>query len=114
VNDARELLAFELQAAVGACTRDERLRAPARGTRIAAEIDFHGTALALDQRAPVTAHDLCDALQLGLLDQEVRLGPSTFAGARRAADDGGDTRGEATVAQILHLRHRARNGRHER
>jgi len=89
---------FELQAAVGACAGDQRLGTAARGTRVAAEVDLAG-AFAIEHRAPVTAQDLGDSWQLVLLDQEVRLRPSTFARARRATDEHWNACGEAAIAQ---------------
>ena len=52
--------------------------------------------------------------KLVLLDQEVRLGPSTLAGARRAPDERRDPGVEAAIAQRLHLGDRARRRRDER
>ena len=104
---------LELQAAVGARAGNQRPRAAARRARVAAEIDRRG-AVAREHVAPVAAQDLRDLRQLVLLDQEVRLGPSTFAGAGRTADDRGDAGGEAAIAQRLHLGDRAGDHGHQR
>jgi hypothetical protein len=104
---------LELQAAVGARAFDERQGRAARGARIAAEVHLAG-AFAIEQCAPVTAHDLGNAGKLVLLDQEVRPRPSTFAGAGRATDEGRNAGGEAAIAQRLHLADRARHRGDER
>lgn len=70
-------------------------------------------ALALHGRAPVTAQQIREIGDVFLLDQEVRLGPSTFAGAGRAADDRRDAALETALAQRLHLVNRARHRGHE-
>ena len=54
-------------------------------------------ALALEVLAPVSAHEVAELSEIILLDQEVCLGPSTFAGARRAPDDRRDPGDEAPV-----------------
>lgn len=56
--------------------------------------------------APVATQELGQVRKLVLLDQEVRLGTSTLASARRAADEGRDAGSEAALAQRFHLRHR--------
>jgi hypothetical protein len=69
---------------------------------------------ALEAVAPVAAIDLGDAREIVLLDQEVRLGASTLAGAGRASDERRDAGGEAAIAQRLHLRDRSCDGRDDR
>ena len=54
-------------------------------------------ALALEMFAPVAAHEVPEPPEIILLDQEVCLGPSTLAGARRAPDDRRDSGHEAPV-----------------
>lgn len=97
---------LELEAAVGARALDQRQRATARGTRIAAEIDL----LAVDELLPVFLEQLRELRQFGLLDQEVRLGPSTLAGRPRGtADLDAHARIDAAIAQALHVGDRARH-----
>ena len=55
-------------------------------------------ALALEVLAPVTAHEVAELAKIILLNQEVCLGPSTLAGARRAPDDRWDSGDQAAVA----------------
>jgi hypothetical protein len=88
-------------------------RAATRGARVPAEIDIGGTALARDRLAPVTAEDARQSLEIVLLDQEVRLRPSTFAGARRTADERGDVLRETAIAQRFHLGDRSGHRRNE-
>jgi hypothetical protein len=98
---------FEDEPAISARAADERLRAAARRTRVAAEVDRRGT-LALEARVPLPAQQLGQLRQLGLLDEEVRARPSTLAGrAGRAADLGDDAGVVATLAHRLHLGDRA-------
>lgn len=110
---------LELEATVGARAVDQRGRGPARrawqvlGVARRRELDRR-EAFAREIGAPVVAQELGQLGELVLLDQEVRPGPSTFAGAGRAADEGGDAGGEAAVAQHLHLGDRPSHGRDER
>jgi hypothetical protein len=76
----------------------ERQRAAARRACVATEIDLGRRALAHERIAPVTAQDAREPLEIVLLDQEVRLGPSTFAGARRTTDERGDILRETAIA----------------
>lgn len=62
---------------------------------------------------PVTAEQRRELRQVGLLDQEVRLGPSTFALAGRAADQRREARLEAAIAERFHLGDRAADRGHE-
>src|SRR5215510_5693500 len=84
---------LELNAAVAARAVAKRRCATTCGACISREI--HGLrTIALEHVAPVTAYDRGDALEIILLDQEVCARTSTFAGARRAADDHRDAGGE--------------------
>jgi hypothetical protein len=76
--------------------------------------DDGSQSFALEVVAPVAAIDFGDPRQIVLLDQEVRLGASTFARARRASDERRDAGGEAAIAQRLHLRDRASDRRNHR
>ena len=96
---------LELKAAVGARALDERARASTRGTLRRVEIDS-SHALSPERIPPVTAQDVSKSFDFVFLDQEVRLGPSTFAGARRAPDECGNLCLEAAIAQRFHFRDR--------
>lgn len=111
---------LELEPAVGARALDERRGRPARGARqllVLArehrEVDGRD-ALGGDGRSPVTLEQRCELGNVGLLDQEVGLGPSTFAAARRATDHRRDPHLEAAVAQSLHLGDRSTDRRDDR
>jgi hypothetical protein len=100
-SSSRRLL--ELQAAVRArAALAQRRRGPARGARRVIGLGGRSAdrrdALALEGVAPTAAIDVGDLRDVILLDQEVCLGPSTLAGARRAPDENGDAGLEATVA----------------
>jgi hypothetical protein len=119
---ARPRRLLELQAAVGAGAVDQRGGGAAgRARRVLAvgvgrgrgKIDGR-EALAGQAVAPVVAHQRGEPGQVILLDQEVRPGASTLAGARRAADEDGDAFGEAAVAQGFHVGDRAGHGGDER
>jgi len=110
---------LELQAAVGARAVGQRGRGPARRARqvlgVARDVELDRCqALAFQSVPPVVAQERGELGELILLDQEVRLGPSTLAGARRAADEGRDAGGQATIAQGLHLGDRTGHRRDER
>ena len=77
---------FQLQSAVGASALDEGQCAAARRASVAAEVDL-GRPLARQRLAPVTAQQVRQAPELVLLDQEVRLGPSTL-GCAGTPDEG--------------------------
>jgi hypothetical protein len=95
-----------LEATVSARAFDQRQRATAGGTRVAAEIDL----LAIDELVPVILEQLGELRKFGLLDQEVRLGPSTFAGgAGWTPDLRRDAGRDAAIAQPLHVGNRARH-----
>lgn len=101
---------LELEAAIGARAARERRGRPARGARVAAEIDVDAREL-----AKVSAQDRRDRGQVGLLDQEVRARASTLAGAAgRTADERGDALRQTARAQRLHLLDRAADRGHER
>ncbi len=104
---------FELQAAVGARAIHQRGGGPARGTRQLLAREVQGDRLeplAFECIAPLAPEQVAESGQVGLLDQEVRLGPSTVAGAaRRTAHRGRDPRGQTPLAQRLDLRDRARH-----
>ena len=110
---------LELQPAVGASALDQRRCGPARRARqligsVARSADRDRCeTLALEVLAPVSAQQVAELSEIVLLDQEVCLGPSTFAGARRAPDDRGDSSHEAAVPQVLHLGDRASHRGHE-
>jgi len=68
--------------------------------------------MAVHQLLPIILEQLGELRQFGLLDQEVRLGPSTFAGcAGRAADLDGHPGVDAAIAEALHVGDRARHRR---
>ena len=68
--------------------------------------------MAVHQLLPIILEQLGELRQFGLLDQEVRLGPSTFAGcARWAADLDGHAGIDAAIAEALHVGDRARHRR---
>jgi hypothetical protein len=70
--------------------------------------------LAVDELVPVILEELGELRKFGLLDQEVRLGPSTFAGgAGWTPDLRRDAGFDAAIAQSLHIGDRARHCRHE-
>jgi len=83
------------------------MRAAAGRARVTAEIDVGG-AFFRQHLAPVAAQHVRQSLELVLLDQEVRLGPSTL-GAAGTPDDRRDPDREAAVAQTLHVLDRARH-----
>lgn len=87
-----------MEATVAARTLDEWLRASAGRARVAGEIDIAHACFTRDGVAPITTQDLGDPGKLVLLDQEVRLGPSTFASAGRTAYERRDSQGEAALA----------------
>jgi hypothetical protein len=112
------LCSLELEAAVRARAGGQGRRGPARRARrvlgVARHADGDGRqAFAREAFAPVVAQELGELGELILLDQEVRLGPSTLAGAGRTADEGGDAGGQAAIAQRLHLGDRAGDRRDE-
>jgi hypothetical protein len=88
------------------------MRAAAGRTGVTAEID-RGSALFGEHLAPVAAQDSGQSLELVLLDQEVRLGPSTL-GAAGTSDDRRDPDRETAVPQALHVLDRAGHRRDER
>ena len=104
---------LELQAAIGARTRDQRQRTAAGRALRRVEIDRRGT-FATKHLAPVTTQQLGDSRQLVLLDQEVRPRASTFAGAGRTTDERRDIGLEAALAERLHVGDRSRHRGHER
>ncbi len=109
---------LELEAAVRARAVFQRGRGPARRARqvlaVARDVELdRRQALARQAVLPVVAQERGELGEFILLDQEVRLGPSTFAGARRAADEGGDAGSQAAIAQGLHLGDRTGHRRDE-
>ena len=102
---------LELQAAVRARAAHERRSAAARGARVAAEIDLACT-FARERLAPLATHQVREATELVLLDQEVRFRASTSAAAG-APDERRDPGREASVAQCFHLLDRAGHGGNE-
>lgn len=88
--------------------------AATRGTRVATEVDLGRGAFPRERVAPVTAQDVGEPLEIVLLDQEVRLRPSTLAAARWAADECGNVFGEAAIAEGFHLGDRAGHGGNQR
>ena len=103
---------LELQAAVSARAGDQRQSAGASWALRSVEVDLWQL-LPRELVPPVLAHHFGDPRQLVLLDQEVRLGPSTLAGARRTTHEDGDPRGQTAIAQVLHLGDRSGHRRHE-
>ena len=107
---------LELEAAVGAGAVDQGGGGAAGGARRVLAVGFGGgeldgsEALAGEAVAPVSVHESSEPGQVILLDQEVRPGASTLAGAGRAADEDGDALGEAAVAQGFHVGDRAGHG----
>jgi hypothetical protein len=114
---------LELEAAVRAGAIDQGRGGPAGrarqvlgvagGSKLGGELDGCN-AFAHELGAPVVAQELGQLGELVLLDQEVRSGPSAFAGAWGTADEGGDAGGQAAIAQGLHLGDRAGHRRDER
>ena len=113
---------LQLQAAVGARAVGQRRRGPARGarrllglrrrSRSAERLWIHALA---DQRvAPVILKERAELGKICLLDQEVCLGPSTLAGAGRAANQHGNPGFQTPIAQLLHVGDRPRHRRHHR
>jgi len=99
-----------LQPAIRTGSLDQGQRATTCGARIAAEIDL----MAIDELVPVVLEQLGELRQFGLLDQEVRLGPSTFAGgAGWTPDLRCDAGRDAAIAEALHVGDRARHCRHQ-
>ena len=105
-------MSLELQTAVPARAVDERQLRAARRARITAQVDLVRT-LAGERLAPVTAQEVREPFEIILLDQEVRLGPSAFAGPRRTTDERGDVTREAAIAQRLHVSDRSGHRRNE-
>jgi hypothetical protein len=104
---------LELQPAIGAGALLQRQRTAARRTRIAIEVHFRRS-FSIEHGAPVAAQNLGDSPQLILLDQEVRLGPSTFAGAGRTPNKDRDAGVQTTIAQPLHVGDRSGHDRNQR
>jgi hypothetical protein len=99
---------LELESAISTGSLDQGQRATAGGTRVAAEIDL----LAVDELLPVVLEQLGELRQFGLLDQEVRLGPSTLAGCPGGTTDlDRHPCIDAAIAQSLHVGDRARHRR---
>jgi hypothetical protein len=68
--------------------------------------------MAVDKILPVFLEELGELWQFGLLDQEVRLGPSTLAGCPGGTADLDRHAGiDAAIAQPLHVGDRARHRR---
>jgi hypothetical protein len=97
-----------LESAIRTGSLDQGQRATASGTRVATEVDV----LAVDELFPVILEQLGELRQFGLLNQEVRLGPSTLAGCPgRATDLDRHPCIDAAIAQSLHVGNRARHRR---
>jgi hypothetical protein len=110
---------LELQAAVRARAGGQGRRGPARRASQVLGLARRGDgdrseAFAREVGPPVGTEQLGQLGELILLDQEVRLGPSTLAGAGRTSDERGDAGGQAAISQVLHLRDRAGHRRDER
>ena len=110
---------LELEAAVRARAGDHGRGGPAGRARQVLGVVHGGDRhrrepFARQAFAPIVAQELGQLGELVLLDQEVRAGPSTLAGAGGTADEGGNAGEQAAIAQGLHLRDRAGHGRDER
>ena len=105
MHGARATRLTELQPAVRARALDERRRRATRRTwrfvargRPSADLES-SKAFALERRTPVAGEQSAELGNVSLLDQEVCASASTFAGARRAADDRWNAGGQTTISE---------------
>src|SRR5919106_772 len=117
----RSHLLLQLQATVGACTPDQRSGGAARGTgQIAVAGDLARRSIryvhteTFHQRHPPISQQCADAVPVRGSNQELRLRRAARAvPTRLRSDDGGDSGGEASLDQLLHLTETAVHARRQ-